>query len=242
MPRYLSDENLEAIAARVLRAYLELPEVQNRSLINIDPVILVNKLLGLKLEYQRLSRDDRILGLTSFEELLVQLPEQKDKWFQLDGKTVLVEKDLRDDPNQYGRRNFTITHEGGHHILKMLFPRNYGPGINARSVLYYREGAKSDRSREEQQVNTLTSFILMPEFLIKQGMKLVGLEEKIEVLNRLWCREEYDKFCGVARLLGVSKQALSIRMKQLGLIGRDYLTNPREMMDIFMEEDFELYD
>ena len=36
--------------------------------------------------------------------------------------------------------------------------------------------------------------------------------------------------------MGVSKQALAIRLKNLGLLDREYLKNPYEMLNIYMEE------
>ena len=241
MPRYLSDEDLEAIATRVLRAYCRLPEVQNTELLYIDPSLLATDVLGLKIEYLNLSNDEETLGLTCFEDVGVEIPGIESGWYQFDGKTILIEKSLQENDEQYGRRNFTITHEAGHHILKMLYPGDYAHGVNARRILHYREGSPTSCPREEWQVNKLSSAILMPEFLIRQGMKIVGLDGRIEVLNKLWRRDKYDKFCDLAYLLGVSKQALCIRMKHFNLIGREYLRNPRAMMDVVFEED-DLYD
>jgi hypothetical protein len=38
-------------------------------------------------------------------------------------------------------------------------------------------------------------------------------------------------------LLGVSRQALSIRMKELGLLGVSYLGRPNAILDVMMEDD-----
>ena len=40
----------------------------------------------------------------------------------------------------------------------------------------------------------------------------------------------------MASILGVSKTALSIRMNQLGLIGRNDLFNPYALVDVFPDE------
>ena len=235
MPRYLSAETIEAIASRVLRAYAKLPEVQENGFYYVVPNELVHTLLGLTVEFRHLSEDGDILGLTCFDELGIELPGT-DEWFYFDGKTVLIEEDLLKDDMQYGRRGFTIVHEGCHHILKMLYPEDYAGGINMRRVIYFRNGGTQGSSREEHQVNALTAAVLMPEFLIRQGMKMVGLKGRIDILHSVWRKDEYDKFCSLAYLLGVSKQALSIRMRQLGLLGRDFLKNPGSILDILVEE------
>ena len=205
MSRYLSYNDLDAIADRVFRAYKKLPEVQAAGqVLYVDP------------------------------ELLLIFDEIEDL-FYFDGKTVLIEKDLLAD-DQMGRRNFTIVHEGCHHVLKMLFPKDYSRGPNARRVLRYRD-TRGSRTQEEWQVDRLTSSILMPRELIEQAMFLVGQNGRIEMLNAVWRRKEYERFCNMCYLLGVSKQALSIRMMRLGLLGEEHLRHPNEILDIVMGDD-----
>ena len=197
----------------------------------IDPNILLESLLGLTIEYCHIAPQNQILGLTSFEEVGVEIYDENVDLFFFDGKTVLIESNLLAE-NQTGRRNFTIIHEGCHHILKMLFPNDYRNNMNARRVFCYR-ATSSYRTVEEQQVDQLASAVLMPRKLIKQAMFLAGLKEEIKMLNPVWRRQEYEKFCWMCQLLGVSKQALCIRMTQLGLIGESHLRHPNEIIDIY---------
>ena len=55
---------------------------------------MLEKVLGLTVEYMHLSYDGDILGLTSFGELGVQVFENDDEesFYFLDGKTVLVRR------------------------------------------------------------------------------------------------------------------------------------------------------
>lgn len=236
MARYLSYNDLDAIAARVFRAYSKLPEVQEAGqLLYIDPNLLLKQLLGLTIEYRHLSTDGTTLGITAYDEVGVEICDEDEDLFYFDGKTVLIEKDLQTE-DQTGRRNFTIVHEGCHHILKMLFPKDYGSGANARRVLRYRD-MRSERIREEWQVDRLTSSILMPQELVEQAMSLVGQNGRIDMLNAVWRRKEYERFCNMCYLLGVSKQALSIRMMRLGLLGEEHLRHPNEILDIEMGDD-----
>ena len=126
--KHLSRFDIEAIAAKYVKAYMELPDVRNTKIYRIDPELLLEKVLGLTVEYQHLSYDGSILGMTSFTELGVQVLEDDDNeaFFFLDGKTVLVEKDLAFDNKLRGRKNFTLMHEGSHQIFKTLFPNDYG--------------------------------------------------------------------------------------------------------------------
>ena len=120
--KHLSRFDIEAIADKYVQAYMALPDVRNTQIYRIDPELLLEKVLGLNVEYQHLSYDGSILGMTSFTEMGVQVFEDDDNeaFFFLDGKTVLVEKDLNFDSKLKGRKNFTLMHEGSHQIFKML--------------------------------------------------------------------------------------------------------------------------
>ena len=236
MSRYLSYRDLDEIASRVFRAYKRLPEAQSAGcVLRVDPALLLRGVLGLSIEYRRLSRTGLILGLTSYHETGLELPDETEDLFILDGKTVLIEKALLAEDKQ-GRRNFTIAHEGCHHVLKMLFPKDYGCGLDARRVLCLRE-TDGIRTREEWQVDRLASMILMPRELVGQAMYLTGQDGRIDMLNPIWRQKEYESFCRMCGILGVSKQALSLRMKRLGLLGEDHRRDPNRIISIFMEED-----
>ena len=235
MSKYISPSELASISDRVFRAYARLPEVQAADLLCVDPELLLRSLLGLTVEYRHLSPDGVTLGMTAYEEIGVELYDDKEDLFFFDGKTVLIESDLLSSGKE-GRRNFTIMHEGCQHILKMLFPKYYAHGLNARRILEYRN-VRGSRTREEWQVDQLSSAILMPRVLIENAMHIVGQEGRIEMLNAVWRKGAYDRFCNMCRLLGVSKQALSIRMKSLGLLGEEHLRYPNEILNVQVEDD-----
>lgn len=104
--KHLSRFDIEAIADKYVQAYMALPDVRNTQIYRIDPELLLEKVLGLNVEYQHLSYDGSILGMTSFTEMGVQVFEDDDNeaFFFLDGKTVLVEKDLNFDSKLKGRK------------------------------------------------------------------------------------------------------------------------------------------
>ena len=63
-------------------------------------------------------------------------------------------------------------------------------------------------------------------------MCLFDVQGGIRTLNKVFAREEYDRFVGMTELLGCSKTALAIRMKQLGYIEKEYLDNPYRLLDV----------
>ena len=235
MSSYLSYAQLDTIAGRVVRAYRKLPDVQAvRVVHSVDPQLLLTKLLGLSVAFRHISRDGETLGLTAYGEVGIEICDRDEEFFFFDGKTVLIEKNLLSE-NQTGRRNFTIMHEGCHHVLRMLYPKDYADGVNSRKVLRYRSTGGT-WSREEWQVDRLTSSILMPQELVNQAMIRVGQRGKIKLLSP--ANEAYGRFCRMCELLGVSKQALCIRMMGLGLIEEAELYRPYGV-DVLAGDDFD---
>ena len=96
------------------------------------------------------------------------------------------------------------------------------------------------RDWAEWQADTLASALLLPVDLVWGALCKFDLKGGIKTLNRVYYEKEYGRFSKMASFLGVSKQALAIRLKQLGMIEREYLKDPYELVDIWMEEN-ELY-
>lgn len=242
--KVLSRANLEAIGARVIRAYAALPGVAGQALERVDIDYLCHSLLGLQIDYRHLSKDGVKLGLTSFCQIGVEvLPEEgeadygEDQFYMLDGKTLLIESELARDGANIGRRNYTVSHECCHHILKLLFPRDYGIQTKERSVHYCYRSKTSARDWEEWQVDTLAGIILLPAECVKKCMSRFGLGTQMRLLNRVFAPSDYRRFEEMASFMGASKTALSIRMSQLGLLKRNDLHDPYALVRIEKDEE-----
>ena len=136
--RYLTRKNIEQISERVLRAYWKLPDALLEPQ-RVVPDVLLESLLGLTISFRHLSIDRCTLGLTCFHEIGIEIyDDPSEDFFMMDGKSVLIETDLNEPYASVGRRNFTVMHEGCHHILHMLFPFDCDYGMSARRVLKYR--------------------------------------------------------------------------------------------------------
>ena len=84
----LSRNDIEVIAEKYVKAYLELPEIKSAQVYRIEPEIMLEKVLGLNVEYMHLSYDGSILGMTSFGELGVQVFENDDVIFEIFPSTL----------------------------------------------------------------------------------------------------------------------------------------------------------
>ena len=85
----------------------------------------------------------------------------------------------------------------------------------------------------EWQTNVLTAYLLLPRELIDRYMDELGLGRQIKLLNKVFAPKEYALFSEMAKRLGVSKTALSIRLDNLGMIGRNDFSNPYAPIHIY---------
>ena len=108
----------------------------------------------------------------------------------------------------------TQTHEASHHILEWLFPGEYSDG--GQKLRYCKEAEMPlITDWEEWQVDTLASVILMPEELVKQVLFVFRYDERTPIINRIHAKKDYERFSMIADFLGISKQALSIRLAKI---------------------------
>ncbi len=234
-----SRDDIERISLRVINKYKRLPDLQGLSITKIDPTMLAVDLLDLSLDFVHISLKEDILGLTCLEETGVEVYDEEDQpyMYMLDGSTILVEADLKNDCTKAGRCNFSIMHETAHQIFGKLFPKEYGPSKQKKIHCYNPTNSqRSVRNWEEWQANTLASALLMPKDILIADMKMFDLGERIRILNSIYEPETFFKFRLLAEYLGVSQQALAIRMKHLDLLDRDYLNHARDMITIFSED------
>ena len=236
---YLSRKDIEAIAVRVFDDYKRLPRHARVPIAHIDPMILATELCGLHIDHFHLSKDGMTLGITSFNEFGVKVYDDSGQpcLYYLDGKTVLIEKDLKDNPGSYGRYNFTLLHETAHQILSRLFP-NSQKAVQNRIVCYRGQRLQYPiQDWSEWQADTLASALLLPVEVVLSALYQFDLENGIEILNKVYRPKEYERFCEMAAFLGASKQALAIRLKRLGLLKKEYLKDPHALVDVVKEDD-----
>ena len=185
----MPEEEIEALADRLYRAYAALPEADER---RVDPELMAEKLRGLRVVDRRLSGS--ILGITAPESVGVPVLEGGGKaWFFLDGNTILLDAGLLSPWASKGRRRFTLMHEIGHRLL---------------------QGAPS--ARTEGLADRLASALLMPRRLVERNL-LACAWLPGPIPDRRLDPARWQAFETLAETMGVSRQALAIRLEQLGL-------------------------
>ena len=227
---YLSRRDIEIIADKIIDKYKQLPDVDGKCLYRVEPDKLIGELLRLTVEYKHLSVDGTLLGEYISDEVEIEVYDDcnEPEMFNTNENTLLIETDLHEDIGQTGRCNFTKMHEAGHYILDRI-----NLDIKCK-VHYYRLNSNEHKVTNwyEWQADTLASYLLMPKECIMRCLHEFGIDNGIEVLNSVYCQKDFTKFIKMAEFMGVSKQALSIRLKQMGLLKECYLDSPKRMLDI----------
>ena len=175
----------------------------------VDPIELAD-VLGLQVDFQYLTKDGSVLGLTTPEEALIPVLDMDGNPFlyHLDGRTVLVEQRWITCSVPW-RRNFTIAHEIAHQILYRLFPEAYG--MQRRTLCDYRRSSKPCKQITdwaEWQADTLGAAILLPEDAVQEGMFIFGLGDQMTVLSKKYSPNKFEAFCRMADFLGASRTTL----------------------------------
>ena len=70
---YLTVQEIETIAERIVRAYHRYCAQQNQTVTRIDPEIVTSNVLGLQIAYHKLSRFGHVLGLTCMLPVQIQV-------------------------------------------------------------------------------------------------------------------------------------------------------------------------
>ena len=124
---HLSRADIEKMADGIILRYKQAFVPEKHLCYKVDPSALAF-LYGFEIDYQNLSKDGSILGVTSSGTIMTTVLDDgmKEMFYLLDGRTILVEKRLLCSPKNVGRRNFTIAHELAHQIINRAYPEIYG--------------------------------------------------------------------------------------------------------------------
>lgn len=220
----LSRNDIEQIAEKILAIYTEAYVPEKHLFYQVVPEELA-EVLGLEVDYQILSLDGTILGVTAPDEQYVPVYDNKQECcYYLDGNTILIDTRLCASSKTIGRKNYTLAHEIAHQVLYKAFPDAYSSAN--RIMCDYRRTPNTRKNVTnwiEWQADALAAALLLPKDAILDGMFFVGLGQHIDTLSRKYTPNKYDSFCQLAKALGVSQSALAYRMEQLGLLDRCFL-------------------
>lgn len=199
-PRHYYTGTLESIARHIITQY-------DGSLLNtpapIPVEVIMEKTYGLKLDFQFIRNNGRVLGETIFEDAVIPIYDRENnegyKLIPVEAGTVIVDASLLNCRGD-GRFRYTCAHELAHWIIhKELYT---GSGETA-SMTKAARSSETDKAIE-WQADRLGSYLLMPKGVVKMAFyRNRGSQNIIDTL---------------ALFFAVSRQAMSIRLKEMGLL------------------------
>ena len=208
---YYHDEALETIARKVISQYNP-ALLKEPSPIPIEDIM--ERVYGLTLEYHYLRKNERVLGETVFADVNVPIYEPQNNRYKLipvKAGTVIIDVRLLQKPND-GRFRFTCAHELAHWVID----RKYFIRIDETAALTSATAEEMTKTVAissntnaliERQANRMASRLLMPKCTLKPAYHHARskLPSMAAVLTHL------------ADLYEVSKQAMQIRLEEMGL-------------------------
>lgn len=189
---------LESIARQVLSKY-------DHALLVVPQPIPIEDIMeqqyNLAIEYQDLRNDGRVLGETVFQDSIVPIYDRDSRQYtaiKVKGGTVILDASLL-DAEKDGRYRFTCAHELAHWIIhKDLY------GDEPAAMTETERSSKADK-QIESEADCLASFLLMPKGTVRR----VFFDTKMSGRERIQ---------SVADFFGVSRTAMEIRLREMGLV------------------------
>lgn len=230
---FISNEKVEEIAAELFKCYKEKLNA-NQDVLYIEPLVLA-EMLGYEVILLEFGEDSDTLGLTVFRDMDVTLVDMygKDHRLHLTNKSIVVNKSLRE--LCFGRYKFTIAHELAHHIIDESFNAGYAVKYRKLPLFVFDNPQMLPVDYDEVISNRLAAAILMPIDTLKNSFKNMFGEQHVESINGGLEREKYHILKTMSKFFGVSTEALIMRLKSTGLLGKyDYFT-----LDDLLEKTYE---
>lgn len=221
MRSYISYSELEELGETIVKAYIGKTKRYNALCVDIEG--LVTDYLGLTVIYETIAEDDpnKIAFLSNGERPLCVARNGKREKVVFPKNTAVLDKVLLNE-DESSHRRFTLGHEGAHSVIAKQNPmQDVGRFHNEFDPerVYTAEEQRELLSFAETQADRLSSVFLMPRFILQRVMKKYKCENVLPVYGwNVFAPEEKIKLRKMADCMGVSYQALVIRLKTLGLL------------------------
>lgn len=193
---------LRSIARKTLKEY-------DHSLLTGEPravpiEAIAEKHFGLCIEYHCLRKNGLVLGATIFDDTYLPIYDTENSEYTLieaNAGTIVLDESLLNG-NADGRLRFTCAHEVAHWLIhKELYK-----GSGQAAALVNRKTSLEEDCVVERQANVLGTALLLPVGQVKKAFY---------EYRRTQPRQ--NAACSLATLFGVSRQAMSIYLKDHGL-------------------------
>lgn len=213
MKKYYSGPELDEIGeACVRRFYANAKSIPVS--VDIDGLAVY---LGLSVCYRSIAETPVRYGFLSDGVSPIWISEEGELKSEVFPKgTIVIEKAFL-NPQEDGRRRFTLAHEIAHFILDSFIEKASFNTVFDKQEKYSVEELKAIFSPAEYQVDRLAAALLMPTYLLAYNYALHFPRNTIKVYGTETISVEDDVLIkAFANSMRVSKQAMMIRLKTAG--------------------------
>ena len=190
---------------------------------------LAETYLQLSVRYLPLSQDKSLLGLTSYEETVLQLQlEDHTDEVLVKPNSVLLEKEFlrrylkaEEQKRRALRRRFTLAHECAHQILFRLEPEDVKASMRNQYSQYKTYDCYDLKSKEdwnEWQANTLGAALLIPSHHVEKYFERYQGNMPLLCYGGKYPKREQLALSHLTGFFGVTQKTMEIRLKGLGYL------------------------
>ena len=229
--RMYDRKQLQKIAEAFLYSYR--PEMLERPIEKFDVYDVVENKLHAEVDWQFLSADESVLGMTAFTTEMLRvytdedvLPHQVTRMIKVEAGTILIERALSEDEIRKGQENFTVMHEVFHSLLH----REFFCSLPSSAYLEHQQAKSHYLTNGHRQLETPLDFVewqadtcaacfLMPEKAVRKAF--CRMQNKFQ---QIMPQEQFLQ--GAIPILAdcfhVSRLAMAYRLQELQLVCRTH--------------------
>lgn len=230
---YLRSDEINKMAKEIIDKYKKYIGV-DWELFKVEPLKLA-EMLGCKVRFVDFGNESDILGFTAFNEISITISDVNlvELTLELNDKSVVINEALKRGCE--GRLNFTIAHELAHHVINEVCDANYS--VKFRQLPHFeRTLNRYSLDYDEHLANQLAAALLMPEDFVNAVFAKLFDCERVERIHSILDKVKFSKFCAMAALFGVSKEALAIRLQKKGMLGEYRFAGFESILEIYADE------
>lgn len=195
------------------------------------------KMLGFEIYNIPLGDEAELMGFTTFESAMMYLEHQNGYAVpvSVSANTIVLNSSIKD--TCFGRYRFTLAHEVAHLVLDMVYHLGYRVRYRSSPKMINNTIKNTPFDYEEYIADRLASCILLPyKELRKSFIESFG-RGRVDFISPLDNDGKYNKFCKIAERFGVSREALAIRLQQIGMLGKYYNYQQQRTLDVFPNDE-----
>ena len=230
---YLRSDEINRLAKGVIGKYKAYIGAE-WELFKIEPLKLA-EMCGCNVRFVDFGDDADILGFTVFNEMSITVTDVNlvDLTLDLNDKDIVINEALKRGCE--GRLNFTIAHELAHHIINEVCGANYS--VKFRELPHFEKVCnRYSLDYDEYMANQLAAAILMPEEFVNTVFSKLFESDRVERIHSILDKIQFRKFCAMAALFGVSKEALAIRLQKKGMLGEYRFAGYESILETYADD------